>query len=96
MQKLRDFIDRYDEYVRNFETIRNSTDVLPVSEEVIIEDLAPDLEIDDEVLEAGVKMGGYRLILEAEKCIDEKEHQFDFYFEGISRNLAKLVYGGMY
>lgn len=94
MQELRNFIERYDEYVRNFETIRNNADVLPESEEEIVEELASDLEAADK-LEAGVKMDGRRFILEAENCIDRKEHQFEFYFEGISNHLVKLVYGGM-
>lgn len=94
MQELRNFIERYDEYAKNFETIRNNADVLPKSEEEIVEELAADLEANDE-LETGAKMDGCRFVLEAENCVDRKEHQFEFYFEGVSNNLVKLVYGGM-
>ena len=92
MQNIK--IEGYDEYVKDFEEKCSDVDVHPDSEEEIVEELAADLETSDK-LETGEKMDGCHFVLEAENCIDRKTHQFEFYFEGISNNLVKLVYGGM-
>lgn len=79
MQNMDIRIEGYDEYVKDFEGLRNNPDVLPKTEEEIMEFVKEACEsrgvVDVEELEE------FTHGLEQDYSIDGKEHEFRFVFE---------------
>lgn len=71
-------IEGYDEYVKDFEEVRNTTDVLPETEEEILEFVAEYLEKFEVIRIEDYEKYAHRL--KAENSIDGREHEFCFMF----------------